>query len=104
MDVDIEIRTADKVMLRPVFPDPPTNLDVSQLSSRNPHITRRGPDGQRLRGILSKPVQEKLKLIEENQIIEGEKVPEFLQNPQAVLPDGLDIDLSQYSDRVKALE
>jgi SNF2 family DNA or RNA helicase len=103
VDVDIEISSADKIMLHPVFPDPPATLDVSQLSSRNPHITRRGPDGQRLRGILSKPVQEKLKLIEESQIIEGEQVPKFLQNPQAVLPDGLDIDLSQYSDRVKAL-
>ena len=101
--VEVEISSTDTIRLHPVFPDPPASLDVTQLSSSNPYLVSRRPDGRRLRAILSKPVRDKLKLIEDNQLIEGEKVPEFLQTPQAVLPDGLDIDLSQYSDRVKSL-
>ena len=100
--VEVEITAQDTIRLPSGVSDL-LQFDVTQLSSSNPYLVSRRPDGRRLRAILSKPVRDKLKLIEDNQLIEGEKVPEFLQNPQAVLPDGLDIDLSQYSDRVKSL-
>ena len=79
--ISVDIESEDVVRLRPEFPNPPASLDVTQLSSSNPYLVSRRPDGRRLRAILSKPVRDKLKLIEDNQLIEGEKVPEFLQNP-----------------------
>lgn len=48
-------------------------------------------------------MQQNLRSLLENSVIEGTAVPQFISNPAAFLPPDLDIDLDKFSNRVKGL-
>ncbi len=63
--------------------------------------TSRGPDGRRRRLVLSQDQKEAVDTVRKKSVLRGGDVPKFLENPEAFLPDG--IDLERFSPRVRGL-
>lgn len=59
----------------------------------------RTPDGRVRRVVVSREARGKVREIQGRRRLRGTEVPEFLQNPEAFVPEGLDLD--DFSDRVR---
>lgn len=67
-----------------------------------PFARRADPDGQIRRVIVPKSAREKIEAVSRRSRLSGAEIPEFLLNPEAFLPEGLD--LSSFSERVRGFK
>ena len=99
-DIGLEVTEQnDELHIAPKTDD----LDAQSLLLPNgkarPFPTRTDATGKRRRVVSSSAAREKIEQIATNSILHGTDVPKFLQNPEAFLPEGMD--LSDFSERVR---
>lgn len=58
------------------------------------------PEGRRRRLFLRPKQRDAIRKVREQGILRGADVPAFFDNPEAFLPDEIDIDLAEFSERV----
>jgi len=101
--INIKEQGPDLIELVPEL-DPTESGPVPEEILRRPRLpkiyTSRGHAGNRHRIVTSK-VRERIEEINEKPAIEGADIPRFIENPQAFLPE--DINLEGFSERVKGL-
>ena len=61
------------------------------------------PNGERRRLVLRQDQREAVSHLRNNETLRGADVPKFFDNPEAFLPDAVDIDLADFSERVRGL-
>jgi len=101
--VEVEGISPDEIHLRAT----PEGIDESEFpgfalderKSRTTYTARRGKRRRRL--VLGPQDREAVDQLKDHRVLKGKDVPRFLANPEAYLPDG--IDLSRFSPRVKGL-
>ncbi|WP_427338273.1 DEAD/DEAH box helicase [Caloranaerobacter sp. DY30410] len=103
IDVDIKKHNDHYIELRPLFKDLNDEINSKiqgekELKVINSYINK----NKRERVFLTDKVLNLYKKINEKKDIKEADVPRFINNPQAYLPD--DIDLTGFSDRVKGLK
>lgn len=103
IDVDIKKHNDHYIELRPLFKDLNDEInskiqDEKELKAINSYINK----NRRERVFLADKVLNLYKKINEKKDIKEADVPRFINNPQAYLPD--EIDLTGFSDRVKGLK
>jgi len=89
---------------------PGVRVDAGTLESVNdqlarsepePVITVSGPAGKRTRAVIGEEEKKIIGAIKDRRTIEGADIPRMLDNPESVLPEGLD--LSDFSERVTGI-
>jgi len=101
VDVEIESPSPDRIKLSPVLPEVPPDLDPTQ--AKGGYVSRTAASGRRERVFMTPEVLKTLQTLKQMETIEGTKVPRFLANPAAFVPEYAPIDLEEFSDRVKSL-
>lgn len=102
--IDLVVDGPSQIDIRPVAKDS-SNRDVPIPTRRNGNVattvTRRLGD-DRARVVLSSESRENANQINDHGTIRDSDVPRFLANPEAFIPEG--VDLSLYGDRVKSVD
>ncbi len=106
LDVEVDVRSHDHIEVRPIpkkveeFGDFAEGWDAPG-PPRNQYRSRDGAKRRRL--IVSTEDRDTAAEVRTNGHLRGADVPEFLSNPEAFLPDGIDIDMAEFSARVRGL-
>ena len=61
------------------------------------------PEGRRRRLVLRPRQSDAIRNIRDKGILRGAEVPAFFDNPEAFLPDGIEVDVAEFSERVRGL-
>lgn len=61
------------------------------------------PEGRRRRLLLQPDQRDAIRNVREGGILRGADVPAFFDNPEAFLPDEIEVDLAEFSERVRGL-
>ena len=102
--VEVEGKSPDEILLRPTtqgvdesdfrgFSDGPAKSVYTQFLDA----------GLRRRLVLRQDQREAVDHLRTSGILRGADVPRFFDNPEAFLPDAVDIDLAEFSERVRGL-
>ena len=102
--VEVEGKSPDEILLRPTtqgvdesdfrgFSDGPAKSVYTQFLDA----------GLRRRLVLRQDQREAVRHLRTSGILRGADVPRFFDNPEAFLPDAVDIDLAEFSERVRGL-
>jgi len=109
--LDVEVAGADEMFVRPTLRGVP-GLDASSAQRTVANATSQGGttiehiEGRAVRLSIPADVQHAFQSMECPVRVTGTQVPEFMVNPAAFLPKGVDpeaVDLSLFSDRVKGV-
>ncbi|MBC7339253.1 MAG: DEAD/DEAH box helicase [Firmicutes bacterium] len=106
--VDVSSPEPGTINLRPVLDGVPPavneHLDTVLPSGRKyGTYTFRDGSGRRIRVFVGDKVVEQLQAIRSRRVLRGPDAARFVQNPTAFLPEDLELDLADFSDRVKGL-
>lgn len=103
VELDIRIESPEEITLAPKLPaDNGPILSPEQLSQRTPGRVESVREGSRRRRLIfSQEIREQIDGVRSRHKITGSDVPRFAENPEAYLPEG--IDLSHFSDRVHGI-
>lgn len=103
LEIDLGETSPDKIELIPRIRGFYTEERLQEAIRRGTlprlHFEARGRSRRRF--VFSRKLRETLAEIDKRRFILGEDVPRFLENPEAYLPD--DVNLSEFSKRVKGL-
>ena len=102
--VDIEVTSPEEIQLRPT----PEGVDERDFRgfSHGPIksvYTQVMGAGRRRRLVLRRGQREAIGSLRAEGSLRGADVPRFFDNPEAFLPDTIDIDLAEFSERVRGL-
>ncbi len=104
--ISVEEHSPELIELKPRLNIPAGIPDVPASHLEHDHPPRvysaADPQGRRHRIILGEQVRDQLRTIKKNSTVNGSKVPRFMENPQAFLPLG--IDLEEFSKRVRGFK
>lgn len=107
VEVDVTAPDSNTIHVRPVLPGVPPEVN-EQLDTVLPPGRKAGTclssdRRRRIRVIVGDKVVGHLDAIRRNRVLRGPEAAKFVQNPSAFLPEDLEIDLADFSDRVKGL-
>ena len=104
LGVDVEVASPEEVKLYPTtqgvdqddftgFTNGPAKFVYTQVV----------PAGGRRRLVLQHDQREAVSHLRRNETLRGADVPKFFDNPEAFLPDAIELDLADFSERVRGL-
>ncbi|MDI6893800.1 MAG: DEAD/DEAH box helicase [Bacillota bacterium] len=107
VSADVSSPAPGTIGLRPVLRGVPPEVN-QQLDTVLPPGRKYGTcisrDGRRrIRVFVGDKVVDQLRAVRRNRVLRGPEAARFVQNPAAFLPEDLDLDLTDFSDRVKGL-
>ncbi|HRV09324.1 MAG TPA: SNF2-related protein, partial [Acidobacteriota bacterium] len=104
VEIELEEVSADRIELAPTLRGfyAEKGLREAIRQGRLPAVHFIPQGRSRRRFVFSAQLRKTLKNVVERRVISGIDVPRFLENPEAFLPEG--IDLSEFSKRVKGLK
>ncbi|MGE5580221.1 MAG: DEAD/DEAH box helicase [Bacillota bacterium] len=101
VSVDVQSKSPDEITLIPQVEDLPEGFEPADVAGG--YAVRTDERGRRRRVFLSPKAKANLQAMAAKPSLKGPEVPQFIGNPQAFLPESLDLDLEKFSDRVKSL-
>ena len=104
LDLDLESVAPDEIRLQPRI----EGVDVREFRGfvdgpPKTQYTQFLPEGQRRRLVLRPKQRDAIRDVRERGTLRGADVPAFFDNPEAFLPDEIEVDLAEFSERVRGL-
>lgn len=104
LGLEVEALGPDEIRLHPTV----EGVDANEFRGfvdgpPKTRYTRFLPEGRRRRLVLQPRQRDAIGQIRETGTLRGADVPAFFDNPEAFLPDEIEVDLSDFSDRVRGL-
>ncbi len=104
LGLDLEAVSPDEIRLQPII-EGVDGRDFRGFVDGPPktHYTQFLPEGRRRRLVLRHGQRDAIQHVRENGILRGADVPAFFDNPEAFLPDEIEVDLAEFGERVRGL-
>lgn len=106
LGVDVETAGPDEIRLRPAVNDDDVDgRDFRRFVDGPPRrtYTHQLPEMRRRRLVLRPGQKDAIRRLGDNGTLRGADVPAFFDNPEAYLPDEIELDLAEFAERVRGL-
>lgn len=103
VDLGIDVQDDENIQLQPVIPDLPETLQ-NELPTYLHGVAQFQNEGKRTRVFPSEKAEKTFNNIRAIPSIQGQAVPQFIENPLKFIPEEIEFDAELFSKRVKGLK